>query len=281
MESNKKKISIALGAGSLPIIFLCFIMIIISVVGGSSVSGLDHFTRNKDKYNEVIELILDEEKVKINYNELCWYYILLNENPDDIELKHYARWIAYNNPTLEEEVNFFINRHKDELKEYSKDELIRYIESLEYLNSDNDYNYGLDIDYDNCSIQEALVMTIRSRIGAPYVWGAPSSLTNKGQWSFDCSGLIAWVHYQCGINIGRPTTAELIKMGTEIEPSKIKAGDIVVYRYQKNGKAMGHVVMYVGNGKVVHAPQTGETVKEGNLDTYLKKKNAKVRRLYN
>lgn len=94
---------------------------------------------------------------------------------------------------------------------------------------------------------------------------------------FDCSGLVCWSFYQCGIDIGDQTTKSLCKLGKVVNKNEIQAGDIIVY-YYSNGH--GHVVMYLGNNKVVHAPQTGDVVKISDATHYLNKDGATIRRLY-
>ncbi|AOZ63157.1 minor tail protein [Mycobacterium phage Erdmann] len=88
----------------------------------------------------------------------------------------------------------------------------------------------------------------RAQIGRPYVWGA------TGPASYDCSGLMLAAYRSIGIEIGRTTYDEAATC-TTIPPTNLVPGDLI----QPHD---GHVVMWTGNGTVVHAPQTGDVVKE-------------------
>lgn len=107
---------------------------------------------------------------------------------------------------------------------------------------------------------------VQKYLGTPYVWGGES--WDEG--GFDCSGF-AWhfLKYQCGSTaIGdRTTAAEQAKRGTAVtydsSYSKMKPGDLC-FKADSSGK-ITHVVVYMGNGKIVHAPQTGDVIKYDNL----------------
>lgn len=88
-----------------------------------------------------------------------------------------------------------------------------------------------------------------SKQGDPYVWGA------TGPNSFDCSGLVQWAYNQAGISLPRSTYSQ-VTVGRSVSVSAMQPGDLVFYYSDYS-----HVAMYIGNGNVVHAPQTGETVK--------------------
>ena len=88
-------------------------------------------------------------------------------------------------------------------------------------------------------------------IGVPYVWGGSSP---KG---FDCSGLVQYVYNHFGIRLSR-TTKTQIDEGRPIGRDNLQLGDLV---FPSNG----HVTLYAGNNKVLHAPQPGDRVKISNL----------------
>ncbi|MFI5778328.1 C40 family peptidase [Nocardia sp. NPDC051570] len=94
----------------------------------------------------------------------------------------------------------------------------------------------------------------KSKLGAEYVWGA------TGPDAFDCSGLVQWAYKQAGIKLPR-TSFEMEHVGRPIALSQLAPGDIIV---TSNG---GHVVMYAGDGKIVQAPTSGETVSFAHLNT--------------
>ncbi len=96
----------------------------------------------------------------------------------------------------------------------------------------------------------AVVETAREYLGVPYVWGG-ESLAEGG---LDCSGLVQLVLGRHGVDVPR-VAADQMRVGTEV-PSLAQAqpGDLVV---QRGGK---HIGIYVGDGRMIHAPKPGETV---------------------
>ncbi len=93
----------------------------------------------------------------------------------------------------------------------------------------------------------------RSKIGSDYVWGA------SGPANFDCSGLVQWAYKQAGIELPR-TSFEQSHVGKPVAFQELKPGDLVI----QNGG--GHVAMYAGDGKILQAPQSGETVSYAHLN---------------
>ena len=97
------------------------------------------------------------------------------------------------------------------------------------------------------------------QIGKPYVWGAES----PAEGGFDCSGLIDYSLRQAGVKLpGRLTTWSMAKLGESVKGKGYEPGDWII---TNSGK---HVVMYVGNGKVIAAPRRGEVVQYQNLDRF-------------
>ena len=96
-----------------------------------------------------------------------------------------------------------------------------------------------------------IISYAKNFIGVPYVFGGS---TPNG---FDCSGLVQYVYKHFGINISR-TTKTQINEGIEVGKNELQLGDLVFPN-------SGHVTLYIGNGKVLHAPQPGEKVKISNL----------------
>lgn len=101
-----------------------------------------------------------------------------------------------------------------------------------------------------------IVAFARKYVGNPYVWGG-NSLT-KG---CDCSGFVHLVYKNFGFNLPRYSMS-FLNVGTKVEPklSALQVGDIIVYN--KAG-GIGHVAIYIGNGKIVEAQST----KAGITDT--------------
>ncbi|MFE2510561.1 NlpC/P60 family protein [Streptomyces naganishii] len=95
----------------------------------------------------------------------------------------------------------------------------------------------------------AALAAARSALGRPYVWGA------NGPSGFDCSGLMQWSYARAGVQLPR-TSQEQRYAGRQVPLSRIRPGDLVVYRSDAS-----HVAMYAGHGRVIHAPYPGAPVR--------------------
>lgn len=91
--------------------------------------------------------------------------------------------------------------------------------------------------------------------GKPYVWGA------EGPDSYDCSGLMQWAFKQAGVSLPR-SSREQATVGTPVSRAALQPGDLVFFY-----SPVHHVAIYVGNGLMLHAPQSGDVVKVAPLDT--------------
>lgn len=91
-------------------------------------------------------------------------------------------------------------------------------------------------------------------IGTPYAWGG-NSLTN----GVDCSGLVQQIYKHYGINLPR-TTYDMIGEGQAVSIKGLRPGDLVFFDTNKNVKGADHVGIYLGNGKMIHAPRPGKGV---------------------
>jgi cell wall-associated NlpC family hydrolase len=97
------------------------------------------------------------------------------------------------------------------------------------------------------------VKLARAQLGVPYVWGGASPA------GFDCSGLVSWVYGQLGISLPH-NAAALYGVGRPVAVSAMRPGDLVFF------SGLGHVGLYVGNGRMIHAPQSGRDVEIEALD---------------
>ncbi|MCK6414596.1 MAG: C40 family peptidase [Giesbergeria sp.] len=96
-------------------------------------------------------------------------------------------------------------------------------------------------------------------VGTPYRYGG-----NTPDTGFDCSGLIGYVYRQ---RVGTPpprTVAQLNQWGQPIDASELRTGDLVVFG---RGRSPSHAGIYVGEGRFVHAPSTGGTVRLDHLQS--------------
>ncbi len=98
------------------------------------------------------------------------------------------------------------------------------------------------------------------QLGKPYRWGA------AGPGAYDCSGLVYAAYAAAGIQIAR-TTFQWRLDGPQVPLSQIQPGDLLFSAGSDGTPANpGHVVMYLGAGQVVQAPQTGQDVQIDPLD---------------
>lgn len=90
----------------------------------------------------------------------------------------------------------------------------------------------------------------RARAGAPYALGA------AGPHRFDCSGLIDFAYRTAGHPLGVRTSSQMWNLGRRVSRGALRAGDLV-FTWDR---AKGHVGMYLGRGRYVHAPAPGRRV---------------------
>lgn len=141
----------------------------------------------------------------------------------------------------------------------------------------------------NLSSNEELGLAIANkaltRQGYMYVWGGchtMSEVKNPNQTKFDCSGLVCWAHYQCGVNIGVQSTKwNLATAGKSVSKANIQAGDIILFSDNGAFSGVHHVGIYIGDNKMVHAPSTGKPVQVADLSySYWQNEWYTCRRLY-
>ncbi len=100
--------------------------------------------------------------------------------------------------------------------------------------------------------------TAQTQVGVRYVYGASSPGSG-----FDCSGLTSWAWREAGYSIPR-TSASQYNFTERISRDELRPGDLVFYGYS----GVSHVVMYIGDGNIVHAPGSGRYVRVESLGSY-------------
>ncbi|MDK0672286.1 NlpC/P60 family protein [Clostridium perfringens] len=136
-------------------------------------------------------------------------------------------------------------------------------------------------------------------IGLPYVWAGSGEIITRElianfqrQWgpgqryivpdrffdgksrAFDCSGFTQYVYNHFGYSIGR-TTENQKDTGRGVDLKDISPGDLIILG-PPNGPTT-HVVMYIGNDEIIHAPQTGEFIRTESYSEYIKRNGNRVR----
>lgn len=100
--------------------------------------------------------------------------------------------------------------------------------------------------------------------GNPYVWGG-TSLTRGA----DCSGFVMKIYEAFGVSLPH-SSSKMRSVGYKVSASEVKPGDIICYS--------GHVAIYIGNGKIVHASNKKDGIKITNNWKY--KKVLAIRRIF-
>lgn len=113
----------------------------------------------------------------------------------------------------------------------------------------------------NSSQVETVIARAQSAIGTPYVWGGgdangPTTGVNGGSVSgFDCSGLVLYAFAAAGVALPHYTGYQY-QRGTQIPASEAQRGDLLFWGPGGNQ----HVAIYLGDGTMIEAPQSGQNV---------------------
>ena len=99
----------------------------------------------------------------------------------------------------------------------------------------------------------------QAKIGKPYVWGS------RGPNAFDCSGFVWYTFKQIGINV--PSSTDGWKVSGLMKPktrNTLRPGDVMLLN---TTRPLGHVAIYIGNGKIMHASSHYGQVRVDSIDT--------------
>jgi cell wall-associated NlpC family hydrolase len=102
------------------------------------------------------------------------------------------------------------------------------------------------------SIAARAVALAKTQLGVPYRWGGASPA------GFDCSGLVMWAYGHLGLSLPH-NAAALYGVGRPVQRSALRPGDLLFF------SGLGHVGIYVGKGRMIHAPQSGRNVEIQSL----------------
>lgn len=147
-------------------------------------------------------------------------------------------------PTVIEEVNAAIETAKSKVASIERAEAAAAEEARRQQQAAQTPNRGETTATGSVA---AVINEAYNHLGKWYQYGA------TGPNTFDCSGLTSYVYRKAaGINIGR-STYDQINAGREVSYSELQPGDLVFPH-------SGHVGIYIGNGQMIHAPQTGKQI---------------------
>ena len=94
-----------------------------------------------------------------------------------------------------------------------------------------------------------------SQLGKPYRWGA------AGPNSYDCSGLTMMAWRRAGVGLPHNAARQYGSMG-HVSRNQLRPGDLVFFY-----GPISHVGVYIGGGRMIHAPEFGENVRVSSIDT--------------
>jgi cell wall-associated NlpC family hydrolase len=94
----------------------------------------------------------------------------------------------------------------------------------------------------------------RRLLGVPYRYGGDSPGSG-----FDCSGLVRYVFGHFGVDLPHSSYADY-GLGRQVSRGSLRPGDLVFF------DGVGHVGLYVGAGRFIHAPHSGTTVTVASLN---------------
>jgi cell wall-associated NlpC family hydrolase len=100
-----------------------------------------------------------------------------------------------------------------------------------------------------------IVEIARRYLGTPYRWAGASPA------GFDCSGFVMYVYSRIGIQLPHSSWM-LWRVGKPVARKDLRPGDIVFF------SGLGHVGIYVGRGRFIHSPQTGDVVRIQRLSEH-------------
>jgi len=99
----------------------------------------------------------------------------------------------------------------------------------------------------------AAIAEARRQIGKPYEWGG------SGPDTFDCSGLTSWAWRAGGKSLPHSSRAQWTAT-SRVNIDAIQPGDLLFY-----GEPIHHVGLYIGDGQMIEAPETGKNVRYGSI----------------
>jgi len=119
------------------------------------------------------------------------------------------------------------------------------------------------------AMSERVVQYAKRFIGVRYVYGGSSPRSG-----FDCSGFVRYVYAHFGVSLPHSSYAQFGD-GRRVSRSSLRPGDLVFF------DGVGHVGLYVGNGRFIHAPHTGTRVRIETLAGWYSQRFVGARRLRN
>jgi hypothetical protein len=129
-----------------------------------------------------------------------------------------------------------------------------------YIVKPEDYPRLGDRQADKNGLRKSIVLSAKSFLGVPYLWGGVSDETG-----FDCSGLTMAVYQLNGFRLPR-TSVKQWDAGNPVASDQLSEGDLVFFSTKRKG-VISHVGIYVGMDRFIHAPGEGKEICIESLST--------------
>lgn len=223
-------------------------------ISSSIIRDLKSFSTVYEKYgNDSYDLSIKLSNDSMFYNGVNDVYITANA-PDGIPGSVLAAKKGV--PLI-----LFNNAKKGNISSYVNNKNIDNIFLLGGINSIpqafEDELKGSGSSTPNTTLERQKIINLaKQQLGKPYVYGA------TGPSSFDCSGLVYYV-YKNALGITPPRVSkDQANFGNYVNKNNMNPGDLIFFGYSNT---VSHVGIYIGDGKMIHAPQPGDTVKIINI----------------
>ena len=104
--------------------------------------------------------------------------------------------------------------------------------------------------------EQSVVAEARKYLGVPYVWGGTDP--QKG---LDCSGLVQLVYKNLGVDLPRVSYQQATQGEKVANLDQARPGDLLAF----GSPTVNHIAIYIGDGKMIHAPRPGENVEVSDV----------------
>ncbi|MFS0689215.1 C40 family peptidase [Sporosarcina sp. 179-K 8C2 HS] len=231
-----------------------------------------------------------------------WHYIAITDQFNKGQAKGYEGWVPkshvkayspidadleiavvtakiaslYNEPKLHDKYKFIdisyttilhvVKSERDWLQVQTKTDGLKYVRK-------KDVKVYADFASIPKPTQKELVDSAKQYIGLPYLWAGVSA------YGFDCSGLMYSVYKNHGILIPRDSSVQATH-GTAVKRKDLQPGDLMFFAQNKGKGKVYHVSMYIGDGKMVHAPNSSRKVEIVSINYGVYKTNYAGARRY-